>query len=366
MPVLKLESIPMGRKKINLCDVARAAGASKSTVSRVLNNKLGNGFSVTDSVKQRILEVSKELGYRPSLIAQSLSNQQRVMIHIFGGSHALHDLGDIYQTAVNEIVSLIDDGLEEGNITVDMSSHHSNKSELPPWHINAAVILARCNPATVEELEQANIPYVVINGPAGAKGSVVVPDDVNGMKLAVKHFVELGHRRISYAGPQAAFLHGHSSVYDRHQTYLTEMKKYGLSVVPGHDKLFSTVKTYENLRNSAIQYIQTSVIQNKATAVIVYGHLEALNLIQAARSLGVSVPEQLSIICFCDQHSCDIMSPSMTFIDLMSKEMGQAAAELLIRQLNQPEKAKPEAIKLPERLILRNTTAAAPAISLSE
>jgi LacI family transcriptional regulator len=242
----------------------------------------------------------------------------------------------------------------------DMSSYRSNKSELPPWHINAAVILARCNPATIEELEQANIPYIVINGPAGAKGSTVVPDDVNGMKLAVKHLVELGHKKIAYAGPQAAFLKGHSSVYDRHQTYLTEMEKYGLPVMPGHDKLFSTIKTYENLRNSAIQYIQTSVIQNKITAVIVYGHMEALNLMQAAQSLGVSVPERLSIICFCDQHSCDIMSPNMTFIDLMSKEMGQAAARLLIKQLNQVEKIKPEIIKLPEQLIIRNTTSVAP------
>jgi LacI family transcriptional regulator len=350
----------MGRKKVNLCDVARIVGASKSTVSRVLNNKLGNGFSVTDSVKQRILDVSKQLGYRPNLIAQSLSNQQRIMIHILGGSHALHDLGDIYQTAVNEIVSIIDDGLKYGNITVDMSSHHSNESELPPWHINAAVILARCNPVTVEELEQANIPYVVINGPAGTKGSVVVPDDVNGMKLAVKHLVELGHKRIAYAGPQAAFLKGHSSVYDRHQTYLAEMKEFGLIPMPGHEKLLSTVKTYKNLYESAVKYIETLVVQNKTTAIIVYGHMEAINLMHAAQSLGISVPEQLSLICFCDQHSCDIMSPSMTFIDLMSKEMGQAVAELLIRQLNQSKKVKPEIIKLPEQLIIRNTTSVAP------
>ncbi|HBG27883.1 MAG TPA: hypothetical protein DDX75_12410 [Phycisphaerales bacterium] len=360
MAIIKPESIPMGRKKINLRDVAKVAGASKSTVSRVLNNKLGNGFTVTESVRNRILDVSRELGYRPNLIAQSLSNQQRMMIHILGGCHALHDLGDIYQTAVNEIVSIIDDTLEDGSVTVDMSSHRENKSELPPWHINAAIILAKCNASTIGELEQANIPYIVINGPAGKNGSMVVPDDVNGMRLAIKHLAELGHKRISYAGPQAAFLRGHSSVYDRHHTYLTEMEKHNLPVMSGHDKLFSTIKTYENLYKSAIQYIETSVLENKATAIIVYGHMEALNLVQAAQSLGVSVPEQLSIICFCDQHSCDIMSPSMTFIDLMSKEMGQAAAKLLLKQLSQPEKIEPEIIKVPEQLVQRRTTAAAP------
>ncbi|OQA00668.1 MAG: HTH-type transcriptional regulator DegA [Planctomycetes bacterium ADurb.Bin401] len=200
----------------------------------------------------------------------------------------------------------------------------------------------------------------MINGPAGKNGSMVVPDDVNGMRLAIKHFVELGHKRISYAGPQAAFLRGHSSVYDRHNTYLTEMEKYNLPVMSGHDKLFSTIKTYENLYKSAVQFIETSVLQNKATAIIVYGHMEAVNLVQAAQHLGVSVPQQLSIICFCDQHACDIMSPNISFIDLMSKEMGIAAAELLLRQLNNPEKAKPELIKLPEQLVLRNTTGPAP------
>jgi len=358
--VIKSESRNMGRKKVNLLDVARVAGTSKSTVSRVLNNKLGNGFTVTDGVRKRILEVSKQLGYRPSLIAQSLSNQQRVMIHVLGGSHGIHDLGDIYQTAVNEIVTIMNDKFEGGSVTVDLSSYRENKSELPPWHINAAVILARCNSATVEDLEELGIPYIVINGPAGKNGSMVVPDDVNVMRLAVKHFVNLGHKRIAYAGPQIAFLRGHSSVYDRHNTYVEEMAKHNLSVMAGHDKIFSTVKTYDNLYKSAVQYVQTTVLQNKATAVIVYGHMEAMYLIQAAQSLGVSVPQHFSVVCFCDQHAANIMSPNITFVDLMSKEMGIAAAELLLKYLNNPESVKPEVIKVPEQLIVRGTTSVAP------
>ena len=366
----------MRRKAISLYDVAKAANVSKSTASLVLNNKLGNGFSVTDEVRDRILSVSRKLGYRPNLVAQSLSKLNREMIHILGGSHALHDLGDIYQTAVNKIISMIDSGFEDYNITLDMSLHHENKSELPPWRVSAAVILARCNPATIEDLEQTNIPYVVINGPAGKLGSQVLPDDVNGMKLAVKYLVELGHKRIAYAGPECvavdywwaknnvvsipAFLKGHSSVYDRHQTYLEQMGVYGLTPMIGHEKPPSTVKTYQNLHDSAVNYIQKTVLQDKATAIIVYGHMEAINLLQVAQALNISVPEKLSIICFCDQHACNIMSPSMSFIDLMCEEMGQAAAELIIKQLEHYELRKPEIIKLPERLIIRDTTSKPP------
>jgi LacI family transcriptional regulator len=363
----------MSREVVNLYDVAKAAGVSKSTASRVLNNKLVN---VTDEVRERIIEVSRKMGYRPNLLAQSLSKQNKQMIHILGGSHALHDFGDIYQTAVNKIVSLVDSDFEDYNITVDMSLHHANMSELPLWRISAAIVLARCNPATVEELERTNVPYVVINGPAGKMGSKVVPDDVMGMTLAIKYFVELGHKRIAYAGPQCVavdywwadtnaasispFLKGHSSVYDRHQTYLDQMTAYGLTPMSGNDKLPSTEQNYQNLHETAIRYIKKTVLQDKASAIIVYGHMEALNLLQAAQSLGISVPQQLSIICFCDQHAADIMSPSMSFIDLRSAEMGQAAAELLIKQLRNFERIVPETIKLPEHLVVRNTTAKAP------
>jgi LacI family transcriptional regulator len=366
----------MRRKAINLHDVAKAANVSKSTASLVLNNKLGNGFSVTNEVRDRIWDVSRKLGYRPNLVAQSLTKLNREMIHILGGSHALHDLGDIYQTAVNKIISMIDSDFEDYNITLDMSLHHENKSELPPWRVSAAVILARCNPATIEDLEQTNIPYVVINGPAGKLGSQVLPDDVNGMKLALKYLVELGHKRIAYAGPECvavdywwaknnavsipAFLKGHSSVYDRHQTYLEEMAADGLIPINGNDAPPSTEQTYQNLHDSAIEYIKKTVLKDKATAIIVYGHMEALNLLQAAQSLGISVPQQLSIICFCDKHAANIMSPSMSFIDLMSEEMGQAAAELLIKQLERSELISPQIIKLPERLIIRGTTSKPP------
>jgi LacI family transcriptional regulator len=364
------------RNVITLNDVAKAAGVSKSTASLVLNNKLGNGFSVTDEVRDRILEASRELGYRPNLLAQSLSKQNKQMIHILGGSHALHDFGDIYQTAVNKIVSLVDSDFEDYNITLDMSLHHANKSELPLWRISAAIVLARCNPATVEDLERTNIPYVVINGPAGKLGSQVLPDDVNGMKLAVKYFVEQGHKRIAYAGPECvavdywwaennvasipAFLKGHSSVSDRYQTYLEQMKAYGLTPMSGHEKPPSTEKTYKYLNDSAVNYINKTVLQDKATAIIVYGHMEAVNLVQVAQALNISVPEKLSIMCFCDQHACNIMSPSMSFIDLMSEEMGQAAAELLIKQLEHSELTSPKIIKLPERLVIRGTTSKPP------
>ena len=190
----------------NLDDVARQAGVSKSTVSRVLNNRLGNGFSVKDEVRQRVIKTALKLNYRPNLIAKSLTMRSTRMIHIFGGNHALSELGNIYQTVVNNLTQVIDSLFEGYDVTVDMSRHTSDASELPAWKIDGAIILAKCTPLTMDEITQMGIPYVIINGACPREGCSVVPNDIEGTRLAVRHLVELGHSKIAYCGPLPPYL----------------------------------------------------------------------------------------------------------------------------------------------------------------
>jgi len=335
------------RSVTTLNDVANEAGVNKSTASRVLNNRLGNGFSVTEEVRKRILAVAEKLNYRPNLIAKSLTLQTTRMIHIIGGHYALSDLGNIYQTVVNNVTCIMDSCEDIFDVTVDMSHHDRQTSELPPWKIDGAVILARANSPTLTELEEVQIPYVVVNGPAGKSGSSVVPDDENGTQIAIRYLVELGHRIIAYANSSPDYLVGHSSLADRHQTYLKEMKKLGLSVVPGHDEWLK----------SAEKFLTTAVIENGATAVLAYGHMEGLNLMQAAHKLGITIPGRLSLLCFCDQQAAAAMSPLLSFIDLRSSDMGKIAAELLLKRIKKSGDAETTIIKLAEELVIRSSTA---------
>lgn len=341
----------MRKSLVNISDVAVRAGVSKSTVSRVLNNRLGGGFSVSDDVRQRIITVAREMNYRPNLIAQSLTNNCMQMISVLGGAHALSDLGNIYQTVVNAITTYLASASEEFDVTVDMSRPRSDASELPSWKIAGAIVLARSTSVTMRELERTAIPYVVVNGPSGPSGSSVVPDDIGGTHQAVRHLIELGHQRIAYASPPKNHLAGHNSVKDRHQTYLSELANHGLSPIPGHDMLLE----------SAVEFLESAVLKCRATAIVAYGHTGGLNLMQAAHTLGISIPEQLSLVCFCDEYACNVMSPGLTFVDLRSEQMGRVAAKLLLRQIKSLGKVKPECIKLTERLIIRESTA--PALS---
>ena len=362
------QRVPVKRSAPNLDDVAEMAGVSKSTVSRVLNNRLGNGFSVKEEVRLRILEVARRMNYRPNLIAKSLTMHSTRMIHIFGGNHALSDLGNIYQTVVNNITHVMD-ALSEGyDVTVDMSRHALDQSEMPAWKIDGAVILAQCTPPTMQEIVQMGIPYVIINGACPREGCSVVPDDIGGTRSAVRHLIELGHTKIAYSGPlpsypagrdrpapddyknaglEADVLKSHSSLKDRYVTFLSEMQNNGLEpIISSRDTL-----------DSPEDYLKKIVMENGATAVLAYGHMGALNLMQAAHTLDISVPEQLSILCFCDEYANQVMSPGLTFMDLDSAHMGKIAAELLLDQIQNPSKINARHIVLPEKLVVRKTTA---------
>lgn len=357
----------------SLDDVAEQAGVSKSTASRVLNNRLGNGFSVKEEVRKRVIEVAGRLNYRPNLIAKSLTMRSTRMIHIFGGNHALSDLGNIYQTVVNNITQVVDAAGEGYDVTVDMSRHTRDESEMPAWKIDGAIILAQCKPATMREITQMGIPYVIINGACPEEGCCVVPDDVGGTQTALRYLIELGHKRIAYSGPLPAHLAGlgprqdsggaqeysdyglevdvlatHSSLRDRYLTYMSEMQAAGLEpIISKHDAM-----------DSAEAYLKRIIFDKDVTAILAYGHMGALNLLQAAHALEISVPEQLSLLCFCDDYANRIMSPGLTFIDLNSAEMGKRAAGLLLEKIRHPADLEAARIVLPEKLVVRKTTAA--------
>lgn len=334
----------------NLGDIAKMAGVSKSTVSKALTNKSGNAFSVKKEVRQHIIEVAKQLKYKSNLISHGLTKRRTSMISVLGGSHALSNLGNIYQSVINSITSSMNDNSGDFDVTVDMSHHAPNTSELPAWKIDGAIILAHCSKETYEDLEQRAVPYIVVNGNA-VNGSSVIPDDIQGMSTVIEHLVSLGHKRIAYATAPLGHLEGHSSIQNRHDTYVSEISRLGLPLIEGH----------EIPMTSATIFLKMAVISQKATAVIAYGHMNALNIIEAAQFLNIAIPKQLSLIAFCDQYAADIMSPSLTFVDLRAKEMGKIAAEMLVEKIKKPDENETRNIKLQEKLVFRSSTSKPPA-----
>jgi DNA-binding LacI/PurR family transcriptional regulator len=164
------------------------------------------------------------------------------------------------------------------------------------------------------------------------------------MNLSVEHLVKLAIKN-AYASAPLGHLIVPQQYREKTSEYLREIQRLGLTVLDGHDKLFT----------SAEDYLKSVVFQSKATEIIAYGHMNALNIMQAAHFLGISIPQRLSLIAFCDKAATDIMSPGLTFVDLQSKKMGEIAANLLLDMIREPECDRQQ-IKVREQLVFRDTT----------
>jgi len=324
--------------------IAEFCGVSQATVSRVLNENYKHGFSVSEEVKKKIFEVAEKLGYRPNLAARNLVQRQTQMIAFLGADLIIGWPGNIYQTIVNASVR----SLHTRGYDVCLSVPNTEKSdtELPAWRVDGAIVMQQCSQRTIDVMEKNHLPYVVINGVCGPTGSSVIPDDIDATRRAIEYLYDLGHRRIAYAGPTSEHKK-HRSIDDRHNTYLTALAERNLEPIPGHDKIF----------HSAPAFLASVVLKHQATAILAYDHIEAIKIIHGAHSLDIQIPKQVSLLCFNDEYLCGIVTPSLTTIGVPLRQIGRIAAETLLKHLKSPADYKPECIKLPQELIIRNSTA---------
>ena len=325
----------------SIAQVAELSGVSKSTVSRILNNHQDN-FSVKAETRQRVLDAAEQLNYRPNPIVRSLSAKQTNLIAVLG----LSDFGTAIRGGTEEAANalmhqLYDRGYE---LCVNVLSPREPAYAPPRWRVDGAIVVDNSSAEEIEALDRSEIPYVSLNGPAGARGSSVTVDDEAGTRAVVHHLTALGHRRIAYAGPDE--YNWHSSLVSRRDAYLNSLREIQLEPVPG----------YDGLGVSAFDTLRSAVIDHGATAVIAYHPLMAVKMMRAAVTLNLRVPQDVSLICFNDLAPCADLVPSLTAMSLPSRLMGQTAADLLLERIDNPD-APPRHVELPEQLVIRESTA---------
>jgi len=324
-------------------EIAAQCGVSEATVSRVLNDNYKHGFSVREEVRKRILDAAETLGYRPNLAAKNLVQRQTQMVAILGSDIVLGWPGNIYQTIINASVRALH--VRGYDVCITVPNPEKSDTELPSWRVDGAIVMQECSPRTIEVMEKTGLAYVVINGVSGPSGSSVIPDDIEGTRRAISHLMDLGHRRIAYAG-QTIGHKAHRSINDRHDTYISELSAYGLEPIPGHDTVFQ----------SPTAFLASAVLNHKATAILAYDHVEALKILHGAHTLDIQIPKHVSLICFNDEYLCNVVTPSLTTIGVPLRQMGRIAAQELLKHLQSPQDYSPQCIKLSQELVRRAST----------
>ena len=333
------------QRRPTINDVAAAAGVSVATVSKAVNGRYG----IAPGTARRILDLVQEMGYESSLVASSMRSRRTGVIGVLVAdfepfsAEILKGVGSAVRDSSYDLLAYSgthlggSDGWERKSL-----------SRLSGTLIDGAIMVT---PSVVTV--PAEMPMVAIDPHTGpADLPTVESDNFSGARQATRHLIELGHRRI-------AFLAGRPDLRSsirRHDGYRRALTEAGIPFDPSLIGVGRYLQ--ETAREPAMALLS---LQDRPTAIFAANDLSALAIIEVANSMGLSVPQDLSVIGFDDVPEASRANPPLSTIRQPMKTLGATAAKLLLSLLEgeQPEETH---IRLPTRLVRRATTAPPPSV----
>ncbi len=333
--------------RVTVIDLAAEAGVSRATVSLVLRESP----RVKDETRLRVQSAIKKLGYVYNRAAASLrqrSSQMAAMI--------INDLTNPFYT---ELAIGIQEALEEQSYvtlmanTDEETSRQSKVTDAMREHGAAGLIVAPAKgtkASYLQELEAAGVPVVlVMRRVPGHDANLVAPDNVLGARMATEHLLDLGHRRVAFLGGVPDMVVRR----DREEGYRRAIAASGLVV---DERLIVNAPVSRRGGGDALSCVLAGLAE-PATAALCYNDVVAFGVLAALGGKGLSPGRDFAVIGFDDVSEAASTIPPMTSVAVRPKELGQAAARALLRQVRDPA-APPEREIFAPRLIIRGTCGA--------
>jgi LacI family transcriptional regulator len=329
---------------VTLRAVAKAAGVHPSTASRALSARTRH--LVNAEVAARVIETAEAMGYRPDQAASALRSGRSRLIGALVPAIANPVFAPILAGAA---AALGEAGMA---LLVTDPGHnperaHDMVAELAARRVDGLLIAtAICQPDPATELARARgIPFVMIMR-AGPGDAAVLTDNVQSIELALTHLRALGHTRIGYLGGVVA-----QTRSDRRDGFQKVMARHGL---PAGDVEMTQGYDRAGGRRGAMALLERA---QGLTALICGNDLLALGAIDAARAMGLRLPEQLSIVGHNDLPHMDLVYPPLTTMRLDYETMGRRAAGALLSLL---DNGAPAVERMTWELVVRGSTAPPP------
>ena len=319
-------------------DVAAEAGVSVATVSKVLNDRWG----VAEETSIRVRAVIEELGYQSSLVAQSLRSRSTNVIGVLvvdiepfsaellkGVARAIHDTG-------YELVVFSGCGRAKDQVGWERRYLQRVSGTL----CDGAILVT---PSSVDVTYGAPV-VAVDHNVASSSLPTVDSDNLSGAVVATEYLLGLGHRRIGFLAGRPDL----ESARLRERGYRTALKKAGIKI----DSSLIRIGGYQvdTAEEAARKMLEPD---DRPTAIFAANDVSALATIAVAGSLGLAVPEDLSVIGFDNVPESALSEPPLTTIEQPIQQMGFDATQILIRLI--AEQPVPEHTMLPTRLVVRGS-----------
>lgn len=328
---------PSPRRPV-MADVARIAGVSHQTVSRVINGST----SIRPSTRARVQQVIEDLGYRPNTAARALVTRRSRIIGIIASNTALYGPASI-QFSIQEaaraagyftsLVSLAEVTHDELRGALDYLGRQSVEA--------IAMIVAQEDALAVVRDEAVTTPLIIVEGELSGRALSVGVDQIDGARLATRHLIELGHRHIVHVSGPLTWTEARA----RRTGYQETMAAAGLPVRAELEGDWSPAHGYELGRDLAAH--------RDFSAVFVANDQMAVGVLHAFDEAGIAVPGDVSVVGFDDIPESRYLTPALTTVRQDFHTVGQRAIELLTAVLDGAPAAVP---LLAPQLVVRDST----------
>lgn len=331
------------RTTVRIQDVARAAGVSVSTASRVLNNK----GDVSQETYARVREVMAQLGYTASLAARGMRSRTTRVIGLV--------VPDVNEDFAIEVVRGVGEAIKAFNYDLLIYTSSKPLDTRPSWeHEHIALLNNGLTDGTVVVTPTVDnfpdgSPIVVIDplGQGASEPSVpsVIATNHVGALEVMAFLVGLGHRRIGFITGRADA----QSAIRRFQGYRDGLEQAGIAFDP--ELVRQGDYTRETARACARELLTLPTIPS---AIFAANDVSALGVLDVAADLGMRVPDDLSLVGFDNLPESAETTPRLTTVDQSIREMGAVAVQMLIALLRD-EAVEPRLRKVPTRLVVRES-----------
>jgi LacI family transcriptional regulator len=331
--------MPNGRATI--ADVARVAGVSVATVSKVINDRYG----VAEETSARVRAVIEQLGYTSSMVAQSLRSRHSNVIGILVSdieafsAELLQGAAEALRGTGYDLVVFTDCGRREDQ----RGWEHRALGRVSALTDGAILV----TPSSVDMPIAAPLVAVDHNVQL-ATLPTVDSDNLAGAITATEHLLELGHRRIGFISGRADL----ESARLRERGYRLALERAGIAFDPALVR--SGAFDPELARQAARELLGP---RQRPTAVFAANDVSAIETMRVADELALEVPGDVSVVGFDNVPASALAEPPLTTIDQSIQRIGQEAVRLLLGLIEQQPEDGPQHIVLPTRLVLRASTA---------
>lgn len=333
-------------------DVARLAGVSISTVSRVANN----ASNVSPPIRKKVLRAIKALNYTPNIVARSLEARSLKNIAVVMGrtmdqAFSNPDFFVILQGITSTLVKQEYSTLLLTDLKQSMELEHCIKLIRSGAVQGVIVVSSFVHDPLLSRLLEEDCPFVLIGYPPDNPDIYTTPfntvstNDKQSAYQAVRFLLERGHRRIGLVHAPLSY----AANRKRYDGYIEAITEAGLRI--DHTLIAST--SYE-VSETVSTVTALLTVAHPPTAVFCTDDYKATGVLRAALGLGMRVPEDLSVMGHNNYQISELTTPPLTTVTVPMFELGRSAGEILMRKITDPS-TPIENLFFPNRLLIRDT-----------